>query len=285
MSSILTAVRRLLPFGRRPDGLVGHDLQGNRYFEIPNPAGGRMKRFVEYRKNRDLSEYTRQELRPPVQWRAWLSHTRPTPPSLTELQTDFNRQSSLRPMIAAIEAREREERIRQGYLLPDGSEPPSLPGGDKGNGIGIGRISGPSTSSERKAQMERFTHPPQPQPILQSQSSSGIQHVNALNSEQIPSSTSSTSSSTSDAYAIPTPTTGGIAHPRETINPAENASREELRRLAEEDTKRRIAQTQGGTTGIGADAAAGERKGESNKVQGVATGEGGGLQPRRRGGK
>ena len=58
----------------------------------------------------------------PVQWTAWLSHTRSQPPSLTELQSDFTRQSSLLNKIATIEAREKEERIRQGYSSIDAPE-------------------------------------------------------------------------------------------------------------------------------------------------------------------
>ncbi|WWD19317.1 hypothetical protein CI109_103775 [Kwoniella shandongensis] len=264
MSSIFNAVRRLLPLAK-PKGLVGHDLQGNRYFEIPNPAGGRMKRFVEYKKYRDLSEYTRTELRPPVQWRAWLSHTRPNPPSLTELQSDFDRQSSLQPKIAAIEAREREERIRQGYLLPDGSELPL-------QGDGQGQIAGPSTSSERKAQNQRFVVSPAAAPTTAESSStteskSKPQHVNALNSEEA-----------TKGYAIPTPSREDIAPPRETINPAEHASREELRKLAEEDTKRRIKETGG------VDQQQQQQQQQHQQETGTA-GTGAGLQPRRRGKK
>ncbi|OCF75730.1 hypothetical protein I204_03022 [Kwoniella mangroviensis CBS 8886] len=208
MSGLFGAVRKFF----RPKGLIGYDLQGNKYFEIPNPAGGRMKRFVQYKKNRDLAEYSRAELRPPVQWRAWLSHTRVEPPTLQELEYDYSRQQGLQPKIAAIEAREREERIRQGYLLPDGSVPQAP-----------SQIAGPSTPSERAARLKQIGQPP-PQP----------QHVNSLNSETVPSS----------SYPIPTPTNDKVAEPSKTVDPAQHSSAEDLRRLAMEDTKRRIDESE-----------------------------------------
>lgn len=51
-----------------------------------------------------------------------MSHTRDTPPTMEELKTDYARQMALRERVAAIEERERAERIEQGYLREDGSE-------------------------------------------------------------------------------------------------------------------------------------------------------------------
>ncbi|OXG48012.1 hypothetical protein J010_04510 [Cryptococcus neoformans] len=233
MSSVFSALRRLIPFAK-PKGLIGYDLQGNRYFEIPNPAGGRTKRFVEYAVNRDIAEYGRADLKPPVQWKAWLSHTRTTPPTVQELEHDYERQISLLPKVAAIEAREREERIRQGYLLPDGSElehPPS-------------QIGAPSTSTERKAQIQKFISSPQNYPTEAPKERSPF------------------------TYPVPTPQSQGVASPRKTIDPS-TASAKELRKLAEEDTKRRIAQT--GNMELP----------QKDNVQSVQMGKGG-LEPRRR---
>ncbi|WVF67665.1 hypothetical protein IAT40_002424 [Kwoniella sp. CBS 6097] len=310
MSAVFSAVKKFF----RPKGLVGYDLQGNRYFEIPNPAGGRMKRFVEYKKTRDLSEYSRAELKPPVQWRAWLSHTRVEPPTLPELSTDTARQESLLPKIAAIEAREREERIRQGYLLPDGSVPPQGPGGKE-----YGQVAGPSTPSERRARIERIGQPqPQPQPQPQSQSQQSQQQSqsaypttsssaatgsgsgsgsnsragtvpNALTSDN-----RSTSPSSSNTYPVPTPTSDGIAPPRDprSIDPSKYASTDELRRLAMEDTKRRIAESGGEQQQQQpSTSTAGKKEGDAtqNQNQSQSQGQGGsapgGLQPRRRGRK
>ncbi|KAG8747215.1 hypothetical protein FRC10_001831 [Ceratobasidium sp. 414] len=49
-----------------------------------------------------------------VQWTSWLSHTRPDPPTLQELQADILRRQRLQQNVRAIEAREREERARLG---------------------------------------------------------------------------------------------------------------------------------------------------------------------------
>ncbi|QRV76050.1 transport protein [Ceratobasidium sp. AG-Ba] len=48
----------------------------------------------------------------PVQWTSWLSHTRPDPPTLQELEADILRRQRLQDNVRAIEAREREERER-----------------------------------------------------------------------------------------------------------------------------------------------------------------------------
>ncbi|TYJ58026.1 hypothetical protein B9479_001118 [Cryptococcus floricola] len=237
MSAFLKNLRHLLPFAK-PKGLAGYDLQGNRYFELPNPMGGRLKRSVEYAINRDIAEYGRAELKPPVQWRAWLSHTRSDAPSRQELEKDLYRQNDLLPKIAAIEAREREERIRQGYLLPDGSEP------EKSD---VKQVTAPSEiSGERRAQTQRFID-------ASNASRAGTKEAGAVGREK--------SAPASE-----------VAPPRRTIDPT-TASPEELRKLAEEDTKRRIAQTEGAPEVA--------KKGD---VQSVQFGEGG-LAPKRRGGK
>lgn len=57
-----------------------------------------------------------------MQWTAWMSHTRDKPPTMAELQADANRQAALQQRVRVIEERERAERIEQGYLREDGSE-------------------------------------------------------------------------------------------------------------------------------------------------------------------
>ncbi|WWC71255.1 uncharacterized protein I206_105208 [Kwoniella pini CBS 10737] len=270
MSGVFGAVKNFF----RPKGLIGYDLQGNKYFEIPNPAGGRMKRFVQYKKNRDLAEYSRSELKPPVQWRAWLSHTRVEPPNLEELKNDFKRQENLQPKIKAIELREKEERIRQGYLLPDGSIP--INNNNLKNQI---FISNPSTQFERKAILNNIgkTSISQKQKQeqnkqfyqIESNQKSNIQqqqYSNSLNSEKI---------SVENSYNIPKSTFNSKQN--QTFDPIKHSSAEELRKLAMEDTKRRISQNK-------------EKQPKPEKkdhgIQGVGLGladNSGGLQPRRRG--
>ncbi|KAJ3935805.1 MAG: hypothetical protein NXY57DRAFT_988176 [Lentinula lateritia] len=69
-----------------PTGFVGRDLEGNSYYEKSNPlksAGyARSKRSVKYRNPDDMWKYIGGSNRLPIQWSAWLAHTRPNPPSI-----------------------------------------------------------------------------------------------------------------------------------------------------------------------------------------------------------
>ncbi|KAJ3555240.1 hypothetical protein NM688_g2687 [Phlebia brevispora] len=127
----LMFLQRLWQRIRNPTGLVGRDLEGNRYFEHPNPhtSSGRTKRMVKYRKGFDMWTYVAGERQLPgarivlsgfaehllmliarlniVQWTAWLTHTRVQPPTLEELQADLARQMRVRMNAAMIEARDR----------------------------------------------------------------------------------------------------------------------------------------------------------------------------------
>jgi len=47
-----------------------------------------------------------------VQWKAWLTHTRNRPPTLSELHTDMERQLQLAQRVGLLEAREQQERSR-----------------------------------------------------------------------------------------------------------------------------------------------------------------------------
>jgi len=94
--------------------LVGRDLQGNEYFEYPHTAGsgdfGRQKRQVKYLKESNAWPGFASL---PIQWHSWLSHTRPNPPTLDELQADLMRQQRVKAKALMIEERDREERNRQ----------------------------------------------------------------------------------------------------------------------------------------------------------------------------
>ncbi|KAG7448686.1 uncharacterized protein BT62DRAFT_929777 [Guyanagaster necrorhizus] len=102
---------------RHPTGFVGRDLEGNMFFERHNPLpeARRTKRTVKYRNPDDMWLYIGGPKRLPVQWSAWLSHTRPDPPTIQELQTDLARQERVSRNAALIEARDREEHLRMSY--------------------------------------------------------------------------------------------------------------------------------------------------------------------------
>ncbi|ORZ16285.1 hypothetical protein BCR42DRAFT_414728 [Absidia repens] len=63
--------------------LVGTDLDGNEYWEMPSPLGGRYKRWVQMKEHDDYAVFNQNQL--PVQWQAWLRHTRFEAPSIPEL--------------------------------------------------------------------------------------------------------------------------------------------------------------------------------------------------------
>ncbi|TDL18717.1 hypothetical protein BD410DRAFT_728115 [Rickenella mellea] len=74
----------------------------------------RTKRVVKYKKGRDMWHYVSSSRSLPVQWTAWLAHTRLNPPTLqvSELQADLERQQRVRENAAIIEERYKEERLR-----------------------------------------------------------------------------------------------------------------------------------------------------------------------------
>jgi NADH dehydrogenase [ubiquinone] 1 alpha subcomplex assembly factor 2 len=181
-------------------------------------------------------------------------------------------------MIAAIEEREREERIRQGYLAAPGE-------GEEA----VGQIAGPSTSRHsglrfghgaeqrqgnaqarvntapsfvRKGNVEGRGKSPKQQGVIQSPAT----EAPAWTQPQPPSA----------PYPVPTPETAGVAPPSPTVDPSAHSSPEELRRLSEEDTKRRIAESERKSPEQG------QGGGSAEGVQGLDTG-GGGFKPRRRG--
>ncbi|TEB20607.1 hypothetical protein FA13DRAFT_1800754 [Coprinellus micaceus] len=91
---------------------VGHDLVGNKFYELPTPELGRPKRSVVYRNPDDVWDYVGGNKRLAIQWSSWLAHTRPNAPTLEELQADAERMVRVRFNAAQIEARDREESER-----------------------------------------------------------------------------------------------------------------------------------------------------------------------------
>ncbi|KAJ3799971.1 hypothetical protein GGU11DRAFT_775192 [Lentinula aff. detonsa] len=99
-----------------PTGFVGKDLEGNSYYERSNPLSNagysRSKRSVTYRNQDDMWNYIGGSKRLPIQWSAWLAHTRTNPPSVQELQMDLIRQHRVQHNAALIEASFQQERAQ-----------------------------------------------------------------------------------------------------------------------------------------------------------------------------
>jgi NADH dehydrogenase [ubiquinone] 1 alpha subcomplex assembly factor 2 len=185
-------------------------------------------------------------------------------------------------MIAAIEEREREERIRQGYLAAPSAEE------------AVGQIAGPSTArhsglrfgqgAEQRlgnAQARVNTAPSFVRRGSEGREKSpkqmGVVQTGPASVEgPEASSTSAQGQAPSEPYTVPTPETPGVAPPSATVDPSSHSSPEELRRLSEEDTKRRIKESERKSP-------AGEATGgaQDEGVKGIDTG--GGFKPRRRG--
>ncbi|KAH7904894.1 hypothetical protein BJ138DRAFT_852594 [Hygrophoropsis aurantiaca] len=121
----MSLLKRLWQRVLRPTYFVGKDLEGNKYFEFPSTSNdlGRTKRTVKYRQNEDMWAYVASGKRLPVQWSAWLTHTRPNPPTIHELQADIVRQQRVQMNAAILEARYQEERARVAGI----NAVPSLP--------------------------------------------------------------------------------------------------------------------------------------------------------------
>ncbi|OAX42600.1 hypothetical protein K503DRAFT_853832 [Rhizopogon vinicolor AM-OR11-026] len=78
---------------------------------------GRSKRTVKYRRNEDMWAYVASGKRLPVQWSAWLTHTRPDPPTTEELQADLARQRRVKMNAAILEAKDQKERANRARLV------------------------------------------------------------------------------------------------------------------------------------------------------------------------
>ncbi|KAI8098663.1 uncharacterized protein BX664DRAFT_381348 [Halteromyces radiatus] len=85
----LSLAYKLNRFPWKKNVLVGTDLDGNEYWEMPSPLGGRYKRWVQMKEHDDYAVFNQNQL--PVQWQAWLRHTRTEAPSLQELVQEQRR--------------------------------------------------------------------------------------------------------------------------------------------------------------------------------------------------
>ncbi|KAL1929865.1 hypothetical protein VTP01DRAFT_1019 [Rhizomucor pusillus] len=89
--------------------MVGWDLDGNEYWEMPDPnnPGGRWKRWVQM-KDDDIGLFEENKL--PVQWQAWLRHTRYEAPTIEELLKEQRRRQLLQQRVRQLQLEEQEEK-------------------------------------------------------------------------------------------------------------------------------------------------------------------------------
>ena len=164
-------------------------------------------------------------------------------------------------MIAQIEERERTERIRQGYLLETGSIPP------------------PRIPEKIETTEKSFTPPPKrthDTPTLQPKPDPTPTPISRSHEAGL-----SATEGEAQTYSVPMPQRPDLAAARETVDPSASQSREELRRLSEEDTRRRMVESGVDPEPGKADKQTGEKR---SAVQGVGLGSSSGvLAPRRRG--
>ncbi|KAI9314778.1 hypothetical protein BX666DRAFT_1839178, partial [Dichotomocladium elegans] len=116
MSTHLSKLQRLRLFYKvnqfpwKKHVMVGWDLDGNEYWEMPNPnnPAGRWKRWVQLKESPgDVGLFEENKL--PVQWQAWLRHTRYEPPTIQDLVNEQQRLARLRERVRQIQAAEEKE--------------------------------------------------------------------------------------------------------------------------------------------------------------------------------
>ncbi|KAI8322461.1 hypothetical protein GQ54DRAFT_259952 [Martensiomyces pterosporus] len=102
----------------RKDTLAGTDLAGNLYFERFVKGAYRSRRHVIYQKDFAISDFTDDII--PVQWQAWMRHTRNDPPTIRELLQDIERRERMAENVRLL-----AERETQDFAKAIGGAPPS----------------------------------------------------------------------------------------------------------------------------------------------------------------
>ena len=90
--SLLQRLAKALRIGKARY-IVGHDLAGNSYLELPSLSGSldprHTRRSIQWKDKRELGDYDQRSI--PVQWVMWLRHTRREAPTIQELVRDRER--------------------------------------------------------------------------------------------------------------------------------------------------------------------------------------------------
>lgn len=100
--------------------IVGHDLAGNAYLELPSLSGSpdprHTRRSIQWKEKKELGDYDQRSI--PVQWGMWLRHTRREAPTIEELVRDRERILMTQANAArlALEDEQRKQREQQARL-------------------------------------------------------------------------------------------------------------------------------------------------------------------------
>lgn len=117
--SLLQSIARTLRIGKARY-IVGHDLVGNAYLELPSLSGSldprHTRRSIQWKEKREMGDYDQRSI--PVQWVMWLRHTRRDPPSIEELARDRQRILTTQANAArlALEDQQRRQNEQQARL-------------------------------------------------------------------------------------------------------------------------------------------------------------------------
>ncbi|ETS61978.1 hypothetical protein PaG_03529 [Moesziomyces aphidis] len=117
--SLLQSIARTLRIGKARY-IVGHDLVGNAYLELPSLSGSldprHPRRSIQWKEKREMGDYDQRSI--PVQWVMWLRHTRRDPPSIEELARDRQRILTTQANAArlALEDQQRRQNEKQARL-------------------------------------------------------------------------------------------------------------------------------------------------------------------------
>ncbi|KAJ9479548.1 NADH dehydrogenase [ubiquinone] 1 alpha subcomplex subunit [Pseudozyma hubeiensis] len=116
---ILSKIAKTLRIGNAKY-IVGADLNGNSYLELPSLSGSldprHTRRSIQWAEKRELGDYDQRSI--PVQWVMWLRHTRREAPTIEELVKDRERILLTQANAAklALEDQQRREREQQARL-------------------------------------------------------------------------------------------------------------------------------------------------------------------------
>ncbi|KAG6020908.1 hypothetical protein E4U41_002689, partial [Claviceps citrina] len=133
-----------LPWRKR--FFIGHDLEGNTYWEFKlTSSETRLRRIVKYPRSTHLSQVHVSPL-----WHQWLRHMRAQPPSLEEQQGDVARRQRTRVLAAEADARW-EAKPRAVPLPQQGDSRMALQAAPSGAGSASASDAGKTTDAQTKA--------------------------------------------------------------------------------------------------------------------------------------